>query len=191
MHTSIKAKTITGLFWAFHERCGQQGIQLAVTVVLGRLLLPEQFGLVGMLLFFIAIAESLVDSGFGLALIQKQDSNHVDECSVFYFNIVVGCVIGGLLWLGAPAIAAFYNQPMLMPIARVLSINPVISAFGLVQTVLLVKSIDFKTLLKASVTATLVSALLSIVLARVWRVELRGALPLQQSVPHYSAVASH
>ena len=80
---------------------------------MARLLLPEQLGLIGMLAIFLAITQSLLNSGFGSALIQKQELTEADASSVFYFNIIVSLVLAGILWLAGPWIAAFYSQPIL------------------------------------------------------------------------------
>ena len=93
MTDDIKRATTHGLFWSFFERIGQQGIQFVIAIILARLLLPEQFGLIAMLTVFMAVAQSFVNSGFGSALIQKQDAKHLDECSIFYFNILVGFLV--------------------------------------------------------------------------------------------------
>ena len=150
MIDGLRSKTLHGLFWSFFERVGQQGIQFIISIILARLLLPEQFGLIAMLTIFMAIAQSFIDSGFGQALIQKQDATHIDECSIFYFNILVGFLAAGFLCLTAPWIAGFYKQPLLVSLTYVLSLNMIINAFGLVQTTLLTKHIDFKTQLKVS-----------------------------------------
>ncbi|MFC1761262.1 lipopolysaccharide biosynthesis protein [Planctomycetota bacterium] len=165
MSRSLKSKTIHGLGWSFLERIGQQGIQFIIGIILARLLLPEQFGLITMLTIFMAIAQTFINSGFGQALIQKKDTTLVDECSIFYFNILVGFLAAGLLCLVAPWIAAFYKQPILTPLTRVLSLNLIINAFGLVQTTLLTRNLDFKTQLKVSVIATALSGTIGVTLA--------------------------
>lgn len=165
MSRSLKSKTLHGLFWSFFERVGQQGIQFIISIILARLLLPEQFGLIAMLTIFMAIAQSFINSGFGQALIQKKNATHVDECSIFYFNILVGCLAAGLLCLAAPWIAAFYNQPILTPLTRVLSLNLIINSFGLVQITLLTRHIDFKTQLKVSMIATFLSGTIGVTMA--------------------------
>jgi len=165
MPDGLKNKTLHALFWSFFERIGQQGIQFVISIILARLLLPEEFGLIAMLTIFMAIAQSFINSGFGQALIQKQNATHIDECSIFYFNILVGFLAAGLLCLAAPWIAAFYNQPLLVPLTCVLSLNLIINAFGLVQTTLLTKHIDFKTQLKVSVIATLFSGAIGVTMA--------------------------
>jgi len=87
MSDGLKSKTLRGLFWSFFERVGQQGIQFIITIILARLLLPKQFGLIVMLTIIMAIAESFINSGFGQALIQKKDATHADSWSIFYFNL--------------------------------------------------------------------------------------------------------
>ncbi|MBN2469070.1 MAG: MOP flippase family protein [Deltaproteobacteria bacterium] len=165
MTDNLKQTTIHGLFWSFFERIGQQGVQFVISVVLARLLMPEQFGLIVMLVIFMAVAQSFIDSGFGLALIQKQDANHLDECSIFYFNIVLGFVAAGLLCLAAPWIASFYNTPILVPLARVLSLNLIINAFGIVQTSLLTKHIEFKLQMKINLSSLVMSGSIGVTMA--------------------------
>jgi len=165
MPDGLKNKTLHALFWSFFERIGQQGIQFVISIILARLLLPEEFGLIAMLTIFMAIAQSFIESGFGQALIQKQDATHIDECSIFYFNILVGFLASGLLCLVAPWIAGFYNQPLLVPLIYALSLNLIINAFGLVQITLLTKHIDFKTQLKVSVIATVISGTIGVTMA--------------------------
>lgn len=165
MTHSLKSKTLHGIFWSLLERGGQQGIQLVISIILARILLPAQFGLIAMLAIFMAIAQSFLDSGFGSALIQKKDATQVDSCSIFYFNIVVGIVAAGLLCLAAPWIAAFYEEPALIPLTRFLSLNLVINSFALIQSALLVRRVDFKTQLKVSIVATIGSGTIGIILA--------------------------
>jgi hypothetical protein len=141
MSDSLRTKTLHGVSWSFLDLGGQLGIQFVISIILARLLLPAQFGLIAMLSIFMAVAQSLVDSGFGQALIQKQDATRVDESSIFYFNIIFGFVAAGLLCLAAPWIAAFYKMPLLVPLTRVLSLSLVINAFGLVQTALMTKRV--------------------------------------------------
>jgi O-antigen/teichoic acid export membrane protein len=165
MSDGLKHKTLSAFFWSFFERIGQQGIQFIISIILARLLLPEDFGLIAMLIIFMAIAQSFIDSGFGQALIQKQDATHIDECSIFYFNILISFIAAGLLCLGAPWIAGFYNQPLLVPLTYALSLNLIINAFGLVQNTLLVKQIDFNTQLKVSMIAIVPSGGIGITMA--------------------------
>jgi teichuronic acid exporter len=161
----LKSKALRAVSWTFLEAVGLRGTQFVVQVILARLLLPEQFGLIAMLAVFMAVAESLLDSGFGTALIQKRDATQVDKCSIFYFNIVVGLVIAALLCLAAPWIALFYDQPGLTPLARVMSLMVVINAFGLIQNTVLTKELNFRVMTKASLTASVLSGGIGISLA--------------------------
>lgn len=162
---SLKHKTIRGLWWSFLETLGMQGTRFVIGIVLARLLFPEQFGLIGMLTIFMAVAQVFLDSGFGAALIQKRDPTPTDISSIFYFNIAVGMLAAGLLCLVAPWIAAFYGQPILTPLTRAFSLTIVINSFGLVQTTILEKQINFKALTKVSLVANGLSGIIGIAMA--------------------------
>jgi teichuronic acid exporter len=138
---NLKHRTTTALFWSVSERLGLQVVQFTISIILARLLLPDQFGLIGMLALFMAISQSILDSGFGASLIRKKDATHIDECSIFYFNILIGIILAGFLGLAAPLIANFYSQPILVPLTRVLSINIIINSFGLIQSTLWSKTL--------------------------------------------------
>jgi len=162
---SLRSKTLHALSWSFLESIGIRGVQFVIGIILARLLFPEQFGLIGMLTIFIALAESLIDSGFQAALIQKRDATPTDTCSIFYFNIVIGLAAAGLLCVVAPWIAAFYHQPILTPLTRALSLTLVINSFGSIQNTILMKQIDFKTLTKVSLITGVLSGIVGISLA--------------------------
>ena len=164
MADSLKSQAIRALSWSFFESIGLQGIRFVIGIVLARLLLPEQFGLIAMLTLFIAVAQSFIDSGFGAALIQKRDPSPTDICSIFYFNIVIGFVAAGILCLVAPWIATFYEQPILIPLTRALSLVIVINSFGLIQNTILTKQITFKTLSKVSLTSGILSGIVGVTL---------------------------
>ena len=94
MSGSFKAKTVSALSWSLIQEFSQRGLQLAIGILLARLLGPKEFGLVAMLAIFFAVAQSLVESGFGSALIQRKELTIADECSVFYFNVFAGlCLV--------------------------------------------------------------------------------------------------
>jgi O-antigen/teichoic acid export membrane protein len=167
----LKGKTLAGLRWNLSERAGVQVVQFLPTVVLARLVAPEEFGLIGMLSLFIALANAFTDSGFGAALIRKKDASYVDECSIFYFNILVGSVVVLILCFAAPLIAGFYDQPMLTALTRLLSLEILIRSFGLIQTTRLTRQLDFKTQFQANLFATCAAGALAIAAAyRGWGV---------------------
>jgi len=120
-----------------------------------------------MLTLFMAVAQVFLDSGFGAALIQKSDATATDTCSIFYFNIIVGLAAAGLLCLGAPWIAAFYNQPIITPLTRAMSLIIVVNSFGLIQSTILSKEIDFKTQTKVSLIASIMSGIIGVTLAAI------------------------
>jgi len=165
MAESLQQKTTTALSWSFIETVALRGVQFVVGIILARLLFPEQFGLIGMLMIFMAVIRSFLDSGFGAALIQKKEATQVDICSIFYFNIAMGVVAAALLCLAAPWIASFYNEPVLTPLTRALSLTIVINSFGMIQTTILTKEINFKTLTKVSMIAGLLSGIAGITMA--------------------------
>jgi len=173
-------KTINGMLWSISERFSLQGIQLVVSIILARLLEPAQFGLIGMLSLFMALAQSILDSGFGSALIQKKDAEHIDNCSIFYFNIVVGIFLTVILILSAPAIATFFDQPILIPLTRFLSLNIFINGFALVQSTILTKQMNFKAQLKVNLISVILSGLIGITLAYlgwgVWSLAIQSVL---------------
>ena len=163
--SSLKKQALHGAIWSFIELVGKRGVQFALYVFLARLLSPKEFGIIAMISIFMSISRSLVDSGFGQALIQKQDATHTDESTVFYFNIFVALVMCVLLCLLAPLISTFYEIPKLTLITRVYSLSMVISSFGIVQNALLVKELQFKKRMYAVFSGTLVSGAVAVYLA--------------------------
>ena len=127
--------------------------------------MPAEFGFIGMLGIFIGVAQVFVNCGFGEGLIQKQNTTRHDECSVFYLNVMFGALAALGLYAAAPWIANFYRQPILMSLTRLMALDVVINSFGIVQTMLLTKEIDFKTQLKVSVISTVISGAIAVVMA--------------------------
>lgn len=165
MEESLKNKTVKGIVWSSVERFSVQGIQFLVMIVMARLLTPKDYGLVAMVAIFIAVAQSLVDSGFSQALIRKQNRTETDNSTVFYFNIVVGILLYLVLFAIAPWVADFYNSPELTALMRVICLSVVFNSFVVVQRALLTVNIDFKTQAKASLTAAVVSGVIGIGMA--------------------------
>ena len=165
MKADLKKIAVKGFLWSAIERFGTLGIQFIITLILARLLTPSDFGLVGMLAIFIAIAQSFVNSGFGSALIQKKNPTVEDYSTVFYFNIVVSFLFYLILFITAPFIANFYNQPELITLTRVISLSFVFNAFGLIQITQLTKNINFKTQSKVGIAVAIFSGTIGITLA--------------------------
>lgn len=162
---NLKDKTVKGVIWSSVERFSVQGVQFLVMLVIARLLDPKDFGLVGMLAIFLAVAQSLIDSGFSQALIRKQDRTEVDNSTVFYFNIVVSAVLYLILYAIAPWVSDFYNEPQLCSLMRVLCLVVIVNSFAVVQRAIYTASINFKTQAKASFIAALASGLVGVWMA--------------------------
>ena len=134
-------------------------------IIMARILTPADYGLVGMLAIFIAVSQSLVDSGFSQALIRKQDRSEIDNSTVFYFNIGIGIILYLALFFSAPLIARFYDEPILVPITRAIGLSVVFNSLAVVQRALLTVRLDFKTQAKASFIGAIVSGTIGISLA--------------------------
>ncbi len=175
--SSLGQKTASGLFWSFSDLIANQGIQFIIQVILARLLLVEDFGLIGMITIFIAISTSFIDSGFGSALIREQETKQEDFSTVFLFNLAVAFGLYIILFFSAPLISDFFREPRLIAILRVLSLVLIINSFGLVQRVMLVRRIDFKTQTKINIAASVTSGIIAIILAYfgfgVWSLVIR------------------
>jgi O-antigen/teichoic acid export membrane protein len=165
MPESLTHKTLKGTFWSFAERFTAQGIHFVVMIVIARLLSPKEFGLIGMLAIFIAVAQSLIDSGFSQALIRKQDRKDIDKDTIFYFNIIVSVVLYALIYISSPWVASFYGEPQLTIIMRVICLVIIIDSFAVVQRANYTIDIDFKTQTKATLIASIISGFTGIYLA--------------------------
>ena len=151
--------------WSALERFVQQGVQLAIGVLLARLLSPADFGVVGMLSVFFATASACAETGFGSALVQRSQLSEDDTTSCFYLNIAAGVVFAGLLCLVSPLAASFYETPILQPMLCALSLQLVFASFWIVQDALRSRALDFRTLALVSWIATLVAGATAIGLA--------------------------
>lgn len=165
MSDSLRQKTVKGVLWSTVERFSVQGIQFVIMIVMARLLTPHDYGLIGMLAIFIAVAQSLIDSGFSQALIRKQDRTEIDNNTVFYFNIVVSILLYLILYVSAPLVADFYNTPQLCPVMRVVCLSIIFNSLAVVQRALLTIKVDFKTQAKAALIAAVTSGVVGILMA--------------------------
>ena len=163
--SSLKLKTVSGLIWSFVDTMAGQGISLIVGIILARLLSPREFGLIGMITVFIAVSESFINSGFSSALIRKKDCTDTDYSTVFYFNLAAGAIFYLLLFISAPAISGFFNEPELKAILQVMGIVLIIDSFTIIQRTILTKRIDFMLQARISVIASTVSGIVAITMA--------------------------
>jgi len=162
---TLKQKAISGLLWSFIDSFAMQGISFIVGIILARMLTPKEFGLVGMITIFIAISSSFINSGFGSALIQKQNCTEKDFSTVFYFNLAMGVLFFWILFFSAPAISRFFNEPQLKLMVRVLGIVLIIDALTIIQRTILTKRIDFKLQTKVSIISSVFSGFIGLTMA--------------------------
>jgi O-antigen/teichoic acid export membrane protein len=162
---TFKNKTLKGFKWSLIDNIAGSGITFLVGLVLANLLSPTEFGTIGMITIFIAISNSIVDSGFSNALIRKLNATDKDYNTVFIFNLVISLFLYSILYLSAPAISYFFKEPLLIDITKVIGLVLFFNALGIIQRTLLVKAVDFKTQAKVSVIASLGSGIIGIGMA--------------------------
>lgn len=156
---------LSNLAWRFAERFGAQIITFIVSIVLARLLLPEDYGVIALINVFITILQVFVDSGLGNALIQKKDADDLDFSTVFYFNAGMCLTLYILLFFAAPWIANFYENPEMTPVIRVVGLTLVVSGLKNVQQAYVSRNMQFKKFFFATIGGTLFSAGLGIGMA--------------------------
>ena len=162
---SIIQKTYKGFIWSALEEISGQIAHIIIGIILARLLEPSTYGIIGMLSIFMAISNSIIDSGFGKAWIQNKNRTQVDYSTVFYINITIALIAYSILFLFAPIIANFYKMPILTIVTRVISIKLLFCSLQLVQTTKLIIELNFKVLLKVRLFTTIVSGFVGISLA--------------------------
>ena len=162
---NLRKKSIGAVVWSALEAVFKNGLQFIISVVLARLILPEEFGTIALLYLFTGITAVFIDSGFPSALVQRQNTTYNDECTVFWLNVILGVVASLLLWMASPLIAGFYDKPILTDLTAVLALSLFINSLGSIHTTLLTKELNFKKLMVINASATGVSGLVAIVMA--------------------------
>lgn len=165
MASELKEKTVSGIMWSAIERFSLQLVQFVINIIMARLLLPSDYGMIGMLAIFLQISQAFVDGGFANALIQKQDRTEIDYSTVFYFNIAISVLFYVLIFVFAPLIAEFYRMPDLTIVARIIAINLIISSLSAVHKIKLIVAVNFKTQSIISLVSAIISGTVGIVLA--------------------------
>lgn len=160
-----KNSALKNFIWRFAERCGAQLVTFIVSIVLARILAPEDYGQIALITVFTTIMQVFVDSGLGTALIQKKDANDLDFSSVFYFNFVICLVLYVVMFVAAPFIAGFYGDSSLTPIIRVISLTIIISGVKGIQQSYVSRNMLFKRFFYSTLGGTIFSAFLGIALA--------------------------
>ena len=165
MAESVRKQLTHGVLWNFIEKVLMEGAQFVIGIILARLLVPSDFGLIGMLAVFIAISNVFIDGGFAKALIQKKECSDIDYSTAFVSNIVVSLIIYVILFVSAPWIAVFYHEPILTDLTRVLALNFVLGSFNIVQRARLMSQVDFKSLAKIKVSSVLIGGFVGVGMA--------------------------
>ena len=160
-----KNTVISSLIWKFLERGGVQGVQFVLSIVLARLVSPDDYGVIALILVFIQIATVFIQSGFNTALIQKKDSDDTDFSSIFYLSLFVALLCYVVLFFAAPFIANFYKQEILTPVIRVISFTLFFGAVNSVQNAYVSKTMQFKRFFYSSMGAVLGSGIVGVILA--------------------------
>ena len=160
-----RSSIFSNLLWKFAERICAQMVSLIVSIILARLLMPQVYGIVSMVTVFISIADVLVTSGFGAALVQKKDADEVDYSTVFYASVVLSFVLYIILFISAPFIAKFYGYDILSPVLRVLGLRIIISAVNSVQSAYVSKHMMFRVYFWATLFGTILSGVVGVTMA--------------------------
>ena len=163
--TDYKKTTLSGLLWKLAERMGTQLISTIVSIILARILVPEDYGVVALTTIFISIANVFVTSGFGAALVQKKDSDALDFSSIFYTGLFVSILLYLILFFASPYIANWFEEPLLESILRVVGLQLPLSALGSVQGAYISKYFLFKKTFWSTLISTIISAIVGIWMA--------------------------
>ncbi len=162
---SLRKVALAGMIWTFAQQMSSQSINFIISVVLARILMPAEFGIIGMIAVFVAIGTSLVNSGMTQSLIRTENPDQDDYSTVFFFNLGVSILIYGILFLTAPLIAEFYSQPILTNVLRVYCLSFIFDALSAVQMARLTKAMNFKKQMQIALPSLLVGGTLGIALA--------------------------
>ncbi len=180
MSKSLSERSLSAILWVLLDKLGASVINFVVTIILARLLLPEDFGLVAMVMVFFELSSVFVESGFSTALIREKTISELDKSTTFIFSLVAALVVYAILFAGAPAVSVFFKQPMLTDILRVMGLSLIIGAFSTVQNSVLIQEINFKALTQIRFVAIVVSGGAAVWLAYqgwgVWALVVRFVL---------------
>lgn len=161
----LRKKTISSMLWNATQRFGTMSISFLSNLVLARLLVPDDFGCIGMLSIFIVLSNVFIDGGFGSAIIQKQKATQEDYSTIFYWNLIVSLLLYAILFIFSPKIADFYRMPILNDVLRVTSVVLIINGFSVIQSNILTKNLEFKQLAILNLISTSLGVIISIVAA--------------------------
>jgi O-antigen/teichoic acid export membrane protein len=174
---SLRNKAAKGIVWSATDKFTGQAGAFIFGIILARLLMPADYGLVAMLTLFITVSQTFIDSGLGSGLIQKKNRNEIDFTTVFVFNLTASIFFYFVLFITAPVIAEFYRMPQLVSLTRIIALNLVISSLTIVPYSKLTINIDFKTLAKINILSVFISGTIAVFFAfigfGVWALVIR------------------
>lgn len=162
---SLKKQAISGVIWTFAQQFSVQLINFGVQIILARLLMPEDFGLIAMLMVFVSIGQFLMDGGMTSSLIRMKEPKQVDYSTVFVTNFAISFLIYVLVFTAAPFIANFYGYEVLKDILRIFALTFVVRSFVAVHVAKLTKEMNFKTQMKLQIPSTIVGAIVGVIMA--------------------------
>ena len=162
---SLKDKTVKGTIWSGIDNVAQMGVSFLVSIVLARLLTPDDYGLIGIIAIFTAVCQTLINGGFTTALIRKNNTTDDDYNTVFIVNLVMSLFLYAIIWACSPLISSFFDREELITLTRVTSLGMIVGALALVQQTRLTKRIDFKSQTKITIIASVSSGIIGIGLA--------------------------
>ena len=165
MAQQLRDKVASGVAWSAAEKVGSMLLQMVVSIVVARLLVPEDFGVLAILTFFTALMAVVVDSGFSQTLIRKSDPTNDDYKSVFIFNIAVSVALYIIMVLASPAIASYYELPIIRRIAPVLLLLLPLNALCVIQNTIFARQFRFATLSRINFASSAVSGAIAIGMA--------------------------
>lgn len=165
MENDLKKKTVGGFFWRFGERIASQSVSFIISIILARLLFPQEYGVIALSMVFINITNVFAVSGLGTSLIQKKDADDVDFSTMFYAGIFISVALYGLLFLAAPFIADLYHSELVCPVLRALGLVVPIQAVNSIQQAAVSRGLDFKKFFFATSVGTVVSGIVGVALA--------------------------
>lgn len=162
---NLKNRAIKGFVWSAVDKIAMRGMNFLVGIIIARILMPSDYGIIGMVAVFITLSNLFVDSGFSQALVQKQGRTQTDMSTAFFFNLLVAICCYTVLFVVAPLIASFYEMPILVSVLRVIGLNVVFISFATVQRANLLIKIDFRTLALVDIISVLISGGVGIIMA--------------------------
>ena len=162
----LQSNSFRHLFWSSVDNFLQQILNFVVGIILARILVPEDFGLIGIATFFITVTNVLVEGGFGAALINKKNTTQTDYSTIFFINICFSVFLYLLLYVSSAGIASFFSNPSIKPLLQLLGLNIVLVSFELIHRTILIKELAFRKIAVVSLISVTISAVCAIVMAK-------------------------